>query len=185
MRAQPDGHGTYVWSDGSSYTGTWMRGHRHGVGSYQWASGASYMVRAPRAMSRRQHNPLTLLSSAQHPRKSRWYVLRCRAVQGEWRENHMHGVGTLEGAHTAHTPMEGMPKRHVARYQVGLAGCEGRAPRGGHGRRGRSPPHPPGASCAQGGWNKGVKCGLGKQLFANGDVYEGVWKAGVPHGPGR
>lgn len=37
----------------------------------------------------------------------------------------------------------------------------------------------------QGGWALNVKHGLGKQSFSIGDIYEGIWKNGVPDGPGR
>jgi hypothetical protein len=39
--------------------------------------------------------------------------------------------------------------------------------------------------CAQGGWAFDLKQGLGKKVYANGDVYEGLWRAGKCEGPGR
>lgn len=42
-----------------------------------------------------------------------------------------------------------------------------------------------GRSRYSGGWLKDLKCGLGKQVFSNGDSYEGLWANGLPHGPGR
>ncbi len=42
-----------------------------------------------------------------------------------------------------------------------------------------------GLSCLQGGWAHDLKQGLGKKVYANGDVYEGLWKAGKCEGPGR
>ena len=37
----------------------------------------------------------------------------------------------------------------------------------------------------QGGWADDLKQGLGKKVYANGDVYEGLWKGGKCEGPGR
>jgi hypothetical protein len=37
----------------------------------------------------------------------------------------------------------------------------------------------------QGGWKEDLKHGLGRKVYANGDVYEGLWAAGKPDGPGR
>lgn len=37
----------------------------------------------------------------------------------------------------------------------------------------------------QGGWREDLKHGLGRKIYANGDVYEGLWCNGKPDGPGR
>ena len=37
----------------------------------------------------------------------------------------------------------------------------------------------------QGGWADDVKQGLGKKVYSNGDVYEGLWRQGKCEGPGR
>jgi hypothetical protein len=42
-----------------------------------------------------------------------------------------------------------------------------------------------GAAGPQGGWQEDLKHGLGRKVYANGDVYEGLWAAGKPDGPGR
>lgn len=39
--------------------------------------------------------------------------------------------------------------------------------------------------CRQGGWKDDLKHGLGRKVYANGDVYEGLWALGKPDGPGR
>ncbi len=38
-----DGKGTYLWIDGSSYSGTFLNDQRHGVGSFKWANGEQYV----------------------------------------------------------------------------------------------------------------------------------------------
>ena len=38
---------------------------------------------------------------------------------------------------------------------------------------------------SQGGWANDVKQGLGRKVYANGDVYEGLWRFGKCDGPGR
>ncbi len=37
----------------------------------------------------------------------------------------------------------------------------------------------------QGGWAWDLKHGLGKKVYSNGDIYEGLWKKGKAEGPGR
>ena len=37
----------------------------------------------------------------------------------------------------------------------------------------------------EGGFVNGLKHGLGKKFYANGDKYDGIWKMGRPDGPGR
>jgi hypothetical protein len=37
-----DGWGTYLWSDGSEYTGQWSNGARTGIGCYDWSDGPFY-----------------------------------------------------------------------------------------------------------------------------------------------
>lgn len=37
----------------------------------------------------------------------------------------------------------------------------------------------------QGGWAHDLKQGLGRKVYANGDVYSGLWVAGRCDGPGR
>ncbi|WP_435141533.1 trypsin-like peptidase domain-containing protein [Pseudopelagicola sp. nBUS_19] len=40
---QPDGQGTYIYSDGAKYTGQYRGGKRHGQGTYKYADGAKYV----------------------------------------------------------------------------------------------------------------------------------------------
>ena len=37
-----EGEGYYVWSDGRSYKGNWLKNQMHGKGTYIWADGRRY-----------------------------------------------------------------------------------------------------------------------------------------------
>jgi hypothetical protein len=37
-----DGEGTYIWANGCSFQGNFLKGKMHGTGTYKWPDGTSY-----------------------------------------------------------------------------------------------------------------------------------------------
>lgn len=54
-----------------------------------------------------------------------------------------------------------------------------------HAAQGSMSPRRACTCAAQGSWIAGKRHGLGKQVYAKGDIYEGLWKEDGQDGPGR
>jgi len=177
-----DGFGTYVYDDGSIYTGEFKNGKRHGKGRMKWASGARkgeeyegewsgddmhgkgrYVysdgsVYAGEFRDGKRHGQ-GVMSWASGPRKGAVYA-------GDWKDDEINGTGVY--TYSDGSVYKGEFKDGKRHGQGSMTWASG----------------PKKGDKYTGEWTGDEINGLGKYVYSDGSIYEGEFKDGKRHGKG-
>ncbi|XP_069762241.1 radial spoke head 10 homolog B isoform X3 [Narcine bancroftii] len=180
----PSGHGTYIWTDGSTYVGDVKNGIRHGQGVFTSAD-QSISYTGEWYHSKR-HGKGTIYYNEEG---SSWYqgdwvnnvregwgmrrYMSGNIYEGQWKNCTRHGEGTMSWISTN--------EEYTGQWENGIQ----------HGfgihtwflKRVLSTQYPL-RNQYIGQFVKGVRQGHGKFFYANGAMYSGEWMANKKHGLG-
>ena len=137
------GQGTVTYADGATHTGAWQQGKRHGQGTYTVADGRTY---SGAWKDGKRHGKGTETDAFGD------------TYTGEWRDGEHHGQGTYRFA-------DG--RIYSGAFKVGEIN--------GHGTETDAV-----GDTYTGEWKGGKRHGHGTYTFADGRTYSGAWKDGEP-----
>ena len=181
-----NGRGTYRYSDGSVFEGSWVDSKMHGKGVYVYPNHDRYegefaddmkQVRpsvhpslAPHASLASLLRPSQSQLTAPHPISvclSQGFGVLCyrngEKYEGNWQADTAHGKGTLTYAGG---------DKYVGEWAEGK-------------KHGVGELHYVNGDVFQGEWRNDFACGHGVLAYANGDAYDGQWLNDRRHGHGK
>mmetsp|Transcript_24712 Transcript_24712/g.46053 ORF Transcript_24712/g.46053 Transcript_24712/m.46053 type:complete len:492 (-) Transcript_24712:352-1827(-) len=144
-----DGYGKFVFANGNLYNGEWKEDRRHGQGTYSFVSGELYV--------------------------------------GQWEMNKKHGHGRFEYA--SGNVYEGMYKNDKKHGQGKLTFADGKASYDGMYNEDKMDGYGvfrfADGDVYEGQWKNDMKHGQGKYTGKNNETYVGEWKNNLQHGQGK